>query len=73
MRGACLVYEYTRDEQLYNVIKDAVEDMLTTADEDGRVSSYPRHDELTGWDLWCRKYVILSLEYFLDINSNLFL
>ena len=65
LRGGCLVYEYTRDEQLYDVLCNAVEDMLTVADSDGRVSSFPRDNELTGWDRWCRKYVILSLEYFI--------
>lgn len=70
LRGACLVYEYTKDEALYAVLCDAVEDMLTVAESDGRVSSYTRDNELTGWDLWCRKYVILSMEYFIDICKD---
>ncbi len=70
MRGACLVYEYTKDEQLYSVLCDAARDMLTVAEKDGRVASYTREIELTGWDLWCRKYVILSLEYFIDICKD---
>ncbi len=70
LRGACLVYEYTKDERLYAVLCDAVEDMLTVAESDGRVSSYTRDKEFTGWDLWCRKYVILSMEYFLDICKD---
>ena len=44
--------------------------MLTVADDDGRVASFPRDNELTGWDLWCRKYVILSLEYFIEICKD---
>ncbi|MBQ9544044.1 MAG: glycoside hydrolase family 127 protein [Clostridia bacterium] len=67
MRGACLVWQYTKSEDLFEVITDAVKDMLTVAKEDGRVSSYERAKEFCGWDLWCRKYVILSLEYYLDI------
>ena len=39
MRGASSVYAYTRDEALYRVLKKAVEKLLDTADEDGRISS----------------------------------
>ena len=67
MRGACLVWEYTKDDGLYEALTEAVKDMLTVAEEDGRVSSYDRGHEFCGWDLWCRKYVILSLEYYLDV------
>ncbi len=67
MRGACLVYEYTRSDALYNRLTQSVEDILTTADGDGRVSSYPRESEFVAWDIWCRKYVILAMEYYLDI------
>ncbi len=67
MRGACLVYEYTQDEDLYSILTDSVKDMMTVADPDGRVSSFPRDNEFIAWDLWCRKYVILACEYYLDI------
>lgn len=67
MRGAVLVYEYSRDEALYNTMTDTVLDMLTVADPDGRVSSYNREGEFDAWDLWCRKYVLLGMEYYLDI------
>lgn len=70
MRGACMVYAYSRDEELYDVITESVEDMLTTADEDGRVSTYARDKEFDAWDLWCRKYVILACEYYLDICKD---
>lgn len=67
MRGACLVYEYTKNEELYAVITETVKDMLTVAEADGRVSSFTRDTEFTAWDMWCRKYVILGMEYYLDI------
>ena len=70
MRGAVLVYEYTRDESLYNAITDAVCDILTVAEDDGRVSSYKRDIEFDGWDIWGRKYIILSLEYYLDVCKD---
>ncbi len=67
MRGGALVYEYTRDEELYSVLTESVKDMMTVAEEDGRVSTYTRETEFDGWDLWSRKYVILGCEYYLDI------
>lgn len=67
MRGAVLVYEYSRDEKLYDTLTETVKDMITVADEDGRVSTYKREAEFWGWDLWSRKYVMLGLEYYLDI------
>ena len=67
MRGACLVYEYSEDEELYSILTATVRDMLTVAESDGRVSSFTRDTEFTAWDMWCRKYVILGMEYYLDI------
>lgn len=67
MRGAVLIYKYTKSERLYNVLTDSILDMLTVAEADGRVSSYPRECELVGWDIWSRKYVILACEYYLEI------
>ncbi|MBQ1222692.1 MAG: hypothetical protein IIX84_00235, partial [Oscillospiraceae bacterium] len=67
MRGATFVYEVTRDSALFSVLKDTVEDMMSAADENGRISSYTLEAELTGWDLWCRKYVILGMQYFTEI------
>ena len=37
MRGGALVYEYTQDPQLYEILTDSVRDMITVAEEDGRV------------------------------------
>ncbi len=69
MRGACFVYSYTQNEKLYEILKDTVSNMMS-AENDGRVSSYPIDKEFTGWDLWCRKYVILGMEYFLEICND---
>ena len=66
MRGGAMVYAYTGDETLYAVLCDTVKDMMTVMEEDGRVSTYARDKEFDAWDLWCRKYVMLGMEYFLD-------
>ena len=67
MRGASLVYAYTKNEKLYEILADTVRDMIASADEDGRISSYGKDHEFDGWDLWCRKYVLLGMQYFLEI------
>ncbi|MBQ8812919.1 MAG: glycoside hydrolase family 127 protein [Lachnospiraceae bacterium] len=67
MRGGVMVYEYTRTEELYDVLTETVCDMLTVANDNGRVSSYSEETEFNAWDMWCRKYVMLGLLYFYDI------
>ncbi len=67
MRGAVLVYEYSRDAELLDILTETVRDMLSVIDEDGRISSFTKDTEFRAWDLWCRKYVILGMEYFLEI------
>ncbi len=70
MRGAALVYAYTQDESLYQILTDTVKDMMTVMEEDGRVSTYERSKEFDSWDLWSRKYVLLGCEYYLDICKD---
>ena len=70
MRGGALVYAYTLDDELYEILTESVRDMLTVAEADGRVSTYVRDLEFDAWDLWCRKYVILGCEYYLDICKD---
>jgi len=40
MRGACFAYQYTKDEELYNILTWACEELLKTQDELGRISTY---------------------------------
>ena len=70
MRGASLVYSYTRNPELYSVLSETVSDMIESADEDGRISSYKRNHEFDGWDMWSRKYVLLGMQYFLEICED---
>ena len=70
MRGAVTVYQYSRDPALFRILTDTVRDMLAVAEEDGRVSSFSRETEFQAWDLWCRKYVLLGLEYYLEICED---
>ena len=70
MRGASLVYQYTKNPELYSILKETVKDMMESKDEKGRISSYGIKHEFDGWDIWCRKYAILGMEYFLEICTE---
>jgi DUF1680 family protein len=70
MRGASLVYEYSRNEELYAVMEETVREMLSLIGEDGRISSFTKDTEFRAWDIWCRKYVMLGMEYFLEICAD---
>ncbi len=70
MRGACFVYSYSENERLYNILAATVEDILSTEDKYGRISTYSLEHEFDGWDIWGRKYVLLGMQYFLEISKD---
>ena len=70
MRGASLIVGYTKDQGMYKILERTVRDMLTAQDELGRFSTYAPENEFKGWDMWCRKYVLLGMQYFLDICED---
>ena len=70
MRGACFVYSYSRNPKLYEVLTDTVKDLLSAQDDLGRISSYAVNHEFDGWDLWGRKYVLLGMQYYLEICED---
>ena len=67
MRGACLCYRAAGNEALYGVLRSTVLDLLAAQRRDGRISTYSDACQLTGWDLWGRKYVMTGLLHFLEI------
>lgn len=70
MQGACFVYSYTQNAELYEVLVRTVCDVLNTQERDGRISSYDVSHEFDGWDIWGRKYVLLGMQYFLEISKD---
>lgn len=70
MRGAAFVYAYTRNPELYEVMAKTVNDLMDTADEYGRISTYAINHEFEAWDIWCRKYVLLGMQYFLEVCTD---
>lgn len=67
MRGAALIYQYTKDEELYEILTEAVEKILAAQDEKGRISTYSEASEFNGWDMWCRKYVLTGVQHYYRI------
>jgi len=70
MRGASMTYQYTQNEELYDLLTGIAEEMLTTQDEWGRFSSYSLEKEFIGWDMWSRKYVLLGYLHYLEICKD---
>ena len=70
MRGACMTYQYTKNEQLYTLLYNVAERMLAAQDEAGRFSTYSLPCEFNGWDIWCRKYVLLGFLHFHEICKD---
>ncbi len=70
MRGACLAYMCRPDDKLYAVLESTVKALIAAADEMGRISTYPVEHELCGWDMWCRKYVLVGSLYFYTICKD---
>ncbi len=70
MRGAVLTYTYNKDESLYRVLENTVLDLLSAQREDGRFSTYPADNQLFGWDMWGRKYVLTGMLHFVRICKD---
>lgn len=70
MRGACFVYQYSQNSELYKILEESILDILSAQDEYGRISSYGMDHEFDAWDIWGRKYVLLGMQYFLEICKD---
>ena len=70
MRGASLAYRFTGDRELYDILTEAVKDILAAQDNSGRIATYGADNEFFGWDMWCRKYVLTGLLHYVDICED---
>ena len=70
MRGGCFVYQVTGDKRLYAALEETVYEMLTVQDKLGRFATYSVEKEFDGWDLWGRKYILLGMQYFIEICKD---
>ena len=56
-----LAYRYTQDPALAVILKDACGRLMATQTADGYIGTYKKEAELSNWDVWGRKYVLLGL------------
>lgn len=71
VRSLILAWKDTGDAELLKIIEATVKDILSTQTEDGCISSYPADKQLSGWDIWGRKYVLLGLmRYYEMVNPD---
>ena len=69
--SAADTYVLLPDPELKRILQDTVRDMLSTQTPDGNISSYPVEKQLSSWDIWGRKYVMLALaRYYESIEQN---
>ena len=67
VRSAILSNASVRDPELARIIRNTVDDLLSTQTPDGCISSYPADRQLGGWDIWGRKYVLHGLVRFYEL------
>ena len=67
VRSAILTNFYLQDQSLAQQIENTVNDIISTQSADGCISSYPEDLQLSRWDIWGRKYVLLGLLRYYDL------
>lgn len=67
VRSAILTNFHLQDAELDKIIRQTVQDIMKTQTPDGCISSYPAEKQLTSWDIWGRKYVLLALLRYYDM------
>ena len=60
-RSMILAWQVEPGDFLLEKIKKSVKDLLSTQTADGCISSYPEEKQMTSWDIWGRKYVLLTV------------
>ncbi len=70
MLGAVAAWEYTHDAELMNHMSKSVTSMIETQLSNGYIGNYPVENQLTNWDIWGRKYVLLGLLRYHDITQD---
>ncbi len=70
MLGAVAAWEYTHDKELMNHMSKSVKSIIETQLSNGYIGNYSDETQLTNWDIWGRKYVLLGLLRYHDITED---
>ena len=68
--GAIQTYAYYKDEELLQSIDQAVDGLIATQTPDGYIGNYADDKHLHQWDIWGRKYCLLGLIAYYDMNPK---
>ena len=66
--SAILAYSYGKDPELLAIIDKAYNALVATQTPDGYIGNYRYDKHLEQWDIWGRKYVMLGLIAYYDMN-----
>jgi DUF1680 family protein len=70
VRSACLSYQYRPDPKLKEILDQTVADLLSTQTPDGCISACTYDHQPKSSDLWERKYVLLGLLHYYEIDPR---
>jgi DUF1680 family protein len=70
IQSAVAAYNYTRDPQLAEIIKNTALEMIGTQTPDGYIGNYAPESQLKEWDIWGRKYTLLGLMACYDVTRD---
>ena len=71
LRGAVMCYRYTQNEELYNLLRSTVINVMNSQESNGRISgSDVGENEFAGWNLWGRTYVVLGMLHFYSVCKD---
>lgn len=70
MLGAVAAWEYTHNQELMRHMSESVKSIIKTQLPNGYIGNYSNQAQLTNWDIWGRKYVLLGLLRYHDITND---
>ncbi|MDZ7607901.1 MAG: glycoside hydrolase family 127 protein [Cyclobacteriaceae bacterium] len=70
MLSAVDAWKYNHDPELLVKMKAAVDGLIATQLPNGYIGNYSPEKQLTGWDIWGRKYCLLGLLKYYEISSD---
>ena len=68
--SAIQAYQYNKNPKLLGKIDKAVDGLIATQTADGYIGNYAPDAHLEQWDIWGRKYCLLGLIAYYDLNPN---
>ena len=68
--SAVLAYRYKPTAELKKTLDYAVDELIKTQSADGYIGNYSEAKRLEQWDIWGRKYCLLGLIAYYDLEKN---